>query len=120
MDLLHQLKDIKPNVEIVDYYFYVFIVACLILVALLIFFAFKFLKKEKNPYLVKLQHLDFNDSKKVAYEFTKYAKYFLNENNKDEYKSLVKELEKYKYKPIVNKLEEKTIKKIKKFIEDIK
>ena len=47
MDLLHQLKDIKPNVEIVDYYFYAFIVACLILVALLIFFVFKFLKKEK-------------------------------------------------------------------------
>ena len=45
MDLLHQLKDIKPNVEIVDYYFYAFIVACLILVALLIFLAFKFLKK---------------------------------------------------------------------------
>jgi len=120
MDLLHKLKDIKPNIEIVDYSFYIFIIVCLILAALVIVLAFKFLKKEKNPYLIKLYNLDFNNSKKTAYEFTKYAKYFLNENNKDEYKSLVKELEKYKYKPTVDKLEEETVKKIKKFIEDIK
>jgi len=121
MDLLKQLKDIKPNVEIIDYKFYAFIAVIIILSVLIIYIFIKLLKKkEPNPYLKKLQNLNFSDSKKTAYEFSEYAKYFLNEENKDFYEEIVKELEKYKYKPVVDNLDEKIIEKIKKFIEDIK
>jgi len=121
MDLLKQLKDIKPNETIIDYQFYVFIGFVVLLIILLVFLIFKFLKKKKpNPYLEKLKKIDFNNSKKTAYEFTEYAKYFINEENKAFYEQIVKELEKYKYKPVVDDLDDEIIKKIKKYIEDIK
>ena len=121
MDLLKQLKDIKPNAEIIDYQFYIFIALCVLAVLIIIFLVYKFLKRKKtNPYLIKLKNLNFDDSKKTAYEFTEYAKYFLNEENKENYYEIVKELEKYKYKPVVDKMDKQTIEKIKKFIEDIK
>ena len=121
MELLKELKDIKPNVNIVDYQFYIFIGFVVLVIILLIYLIFKFLKKKKqNPYLIKLKNLNFNDSKKTAYEFSEYAKYFINEENKSFYEELVSELEKYKYKPIVDDLNEEIVSKIKKFIEGIK
>jgi len=121
MDLLKQLKDIKPNVQIIDYQFYIFIALCVLAVLIIIFLIYKFLKRKKiDPYLIKLKNLNFDNSKKTAYEFTEYAKHFLNEENKNSYYEIVKELEKYKYKPVVEEMDEQTIKKIKKFIEDIK
>ncbi|AZV46139.1 hypothetical protein C3L23_02300 [Nautilia sp. PV-1] len=120
MDLLKQLKDIKPNAHIIDYQFYIFVICCIIAVMLVLYLIYKFFKKKKpNPYLLKLQNLDFGDSKKTAYEFCEYARYFLNDENRKIYEELAKELEKYKYKPKVEKLDEQTKQKIKQFIEDI-
>jgi type IV secretory pathway component VirB8 len=121
MDLLKQLKDIKPNETIIDYQFYIFVALCVIAVLAVLFFIYRLLKRKKtNPYLVKLKNLDYGNSKKTAYEFTEYAKYFLNDENKERYAELVKELEKYKYKLVVDEMDRQTIEKIKKFIEDIK
>jgi hypothetical protein len=121
MDLLKQLKDIKPNVQIIDYQFYIFIAVSLIGVLLIFYMLLRFLrKKEPNPYLLKLKNLDFGDSKKTAYRFSEYAKHFVNEENRVFYDEIVKELEKYKYRPVVDDLDKETVRKIKKFIEDIK
>jgi len=120
MDLLHQLKDIKPNVEIVDYSFYVFMIFTTIILIALIIFAFKFFKKKENPSLLALKNLDFSNSKKTAYEFTRLAKEFINEENKQLYEELEKELEKYKYKKNVDNLSPELIEKIKEFIKGIK
>jgi len=121
MDLLKELKDIKPNETIIDYQFYVFIGFVVLSIILLVFLIFKLLKKKKpNPYLEKLKNLDFSNSKKTAYEFCEYAKHFVNEENREFYEQIVKELEKYKYKPKVDDLNEEIIEKIKKFTEDIK
>jgi len=120
MDLLHQLKDIKPNVEIVDYSFYVFIIFTTIILIALIIFAFKFFRKKENPNLLALKNLDFSNSKKTAYEFTRLAKEFINEKNKQLYEELTKELEKYKYKKYVDDLSPELIEKIKEFIKGIK
>jgi amino acid permease len=120
MDLLKQLKDIKPNAHIADYQFYLFIAVCILAVLIILYIIFRLLKRKKtNPYLLKLQNLDFGDSKKTAYEFCEYARYFLNDENRKAYEELAKELEKYKYKPKVAKLDEKTREKIKQFIKDI-
>jgi len=121
MELLKQLRDIKPNATIIDYQFYFFIVLILLGIALAVLLILKLLKKKKNnPYLIKLKNLNFNNSKKTAYEFSEYAKFFINEENKEFYEEIVKELEKYKYKPVVDDLDKEIIKKMQKFIEDIK
>jgi uncharacterized membrane-anchored protein YhcB (DUF1043 family) len=116
------IRDIKPNVEIIDYYFIAFIIGLIILIIILTLFAIKKLKK-KNPkkeILEKLKNLDFNNSKKTAYEFTKYARVFINEENKEKYEKIVKSLEKYKYKKIVPPLDEKDKETIKNFIKEIR
>ncbi len=121
MELLKQLRDIKPNEQIIDYQFYIFIALIVLFVIGIVFLIVRFLKKKKqNPYLIKLKNLDFNDSKKTAYEFCKYAKVFITEENEQLYNELYKDLEKYKYKKVVDNLSEEVIIKIKNFIEGIK
>ncbi|WP_456479618.1 hypothetical protein [Nautilia sp.] len=121
MDLLKQLKDIKPNAEITDYGFYAAVgisVVAAVLLFLLIYFLLK--NRKQNPYLTKLKNLEFNNPKKTAYEFKEYAKHFVNETNEKLYEEICKELENHKYKPEVEDLSEELILKIKKFTEEIK
>jgi RecA-family ATPase len=121
MDLLKQLKDIKPNEHITDYSFYIFVFAVIAAFLLAGFIVFRMLKRKKqNPYLAKLKKLDFTDSKKTAYEFCEYARFFINDENRDFYREIEKELEQYKYRPHVEALDKKTVEKIKKFTEGLK
>jgi len=120
MDLAHRLKDIKPNIELYDYWFYAFIAFCVVLTAVLIFFLYRRFRKKPDPYLLKLKNLNFSNSKKTAYEFCEYAKKFVTDENKNEYEHIAKLLERYKYRPNVDQLKEEEIKMIKKFIEEIK
>ena len=116
------LKDIKPNVAIIDYEWWAFVIFVSLMFLLLIYFIYKYIKNKakKNENLAKLQSLDFNNSKKVAYEFTKLAKEFVNETNKDLFEEIEKELINYKYKPEVPALDKKLEEKIKNFIKAIK
>jgi uncharacterized membrane protein YhiD involved in acid resistance len=116
------IKDIKPNVEIIDYQFIVFIAIILIFLIILGVFLIKKLKKAnpKKKLLEKLKNLDFNNSKKTAYEFTELARNFVNEENKTKYKEIVKSLEKYKYKKEVPPLSQEDIQNLKKFIKEIR
>jgi len=121
MDLASQLRDIKPNVQITDYWFYIAVTAGIILFLVVMYLIYRFMKKKKpNPYLLKLKNLDFSDSKKTAYEFSEYAKFFVNDTNESFYNEIVKELEKYKYRPVVDPLSKETKEKIKKFISELK
>lgn len=121
MNLETTLKSIKPNMQIVDYNFYIFLAIVIVLIIFLIYFIYKkFFNKKENEFLIKLKNLDFNNSKKTAYEFTYLAKQFINEENKKLYEEIVKELNNYKYKKVVDNLNPELIKKIKTFIKDIK
>jgi len=120
MNLETALKDIKPNVQIIDYSFYIFLVIAIVLIIFLIYIIYKkFFNKKENKFLTKLKNLDFNNSKKTAYEFTHFAKQFINEKNKKLYEEIVKELNNYKYKRVVDNLDPELIKKIKEFIKGI-
>jgi Tfp pilus assembly protein PilO len=124
MNKLH-LKDIKPNVPIIDWQWYVFLIFMIILIIGILFLIYKFIKHRKKEDLRKkalkeLKELDFKNSKKTAYKFTKLAHMFVNEENKTEYEKIVKKLEKYKYKPEVPDMDEEIIKEIKEFIREIK
>jgi amino acid permease len=115
------IKDIKPNVEIIDYEFIAFVAISLIFFIILSIFLIKKFKK-KNPkkeILKKLKNLDFENSKKTAYEFTDLARNFINDENKNEYEKIVNMLEKYKYKKQVPHLDKKTKEKIISFIKEI-
>lgn len=115
------IKDIKPNVEIIDYYFIAaIIIAVLIIISLLIFLVKKFKNNPKRKILEKLKNLDFSNSKKTAYEFTALARHFLNEENKKEYEEIVKSLEKYKYKKEVPPFSKEDKEKIENFIKEIR
>ena len=110
------IKDIKPNVEIVDYYFLAFIVLMVILAIAVIIFL---LKRKKTKRFNLLKDLYFNDAKKTAYDFTLLARNFVNENNKKEYEEIVNMLEKYKYKKEVPPLDKEVKEKITSFLKDI-
>jgi hypothetical protein len=116
------IRDIKPNVEIIDYQFISFIAVILILLISLSLFLIKKLKKSnpKKRILEKLKNLDFRNSKKTAYEFTDLARNFINEENKATYEKIVKSLERYKYKKEVPPLSKEDIEKIKNFIKEIR
>ena len=121
MNLENTLKDIKPNIEIIDYSFYIFLIFIAVLIIFIIYLIYKkFFNKKENEFLIKLKNLDFNNSKKTAYEFTYLAKHFINEENKKLYEEIVKELNNYKYKKVVDNLNPKLIEKIKTFIKGIK
>ena len=116
------LRDIKPNVEIVDYEWWIFITFVILLTLILIYFIYKYIKNRKKVdiALLKLKNLDFENPKKTAYEFSRYAKEFLNENNKKLFEEIEKELVKYKYKPDVPPLSREIKEKISEFIRDLK
>jgi len=120
MDLLHQLKDIKPSVTITDYTIYIAILILLLLIALIVYIVKNITKTQSDQYLEALKHLDYANPKKSAYQFTKYARLFINDENKQQYEAIVAKLEKYKYKPKVDPLNREIIEEMKKFIEDIK
>jgi hypothetical protein len=115
------IRDIKPNVEIIDYKFTAFcIVVLIVLIFLSIFLIKKFKKKNpKKEILEKLKNLDFNNSKKTAYQFSELARHFVNGENKKEFEEILKSLEKYKYKKEVPPLSKTDKEKIKNFIKEI-
>ncbi|WP_024787643.1 MULTISPECIES: hypothetical protein [unclassified Lebetimonas] len=115
------IRDIKPNVTIIDWEFSAFAAVILLILIFITLFLFKKLKK-KNPkkeILKKLQNIDFNDSKKAAYEFSALARFFINEENKEKYQQIVNSLEKYKYKKEVPPLSNEDKQNLKNFIKEI-
>jgi hypothetical protein len=114
------IRDIKPNVEIIDYYFIGFVIFLVALFIVLIFFLLKKRKNPKREIYLKLKNINFNNSKEAAYQFTKLARVFVNDENKEIYKEILNSLEKYKYKKNVPPMSEEDIKKIQNFIKEIR
>jgi len=114
------LRDIKPNVEIIDYQWYVFLAFVCVIILLAMYGAYRLYKKHKRPTpkqtaLNLLKTLDYTDPKKVAYEFPKIAKILINEKNKALYTQITNELQKHKYKPKVEPIDESLKEKIEEF-----
>lgn len=120
------LHDIKTIVEIPEYslyYLIAFSLGALFLLAVLIYFIMKYLKK-KNAFNIRVEHLkllnqlEFSDSKKAAYDTTYYAATFKNDSELTREKFLLLEsnLELYKYRKYVNSFDDETKKMIKDYI----
>ncbi len=122
--MMDKLRDIKPLVEIPDYSIYLYLLFILVattLAAVLVYMVVKALSKRKEnrkkEILKRLKSLDLNDSKKVAYEITKYGKYIISDESRGRlYEDLVKKLTPYKYKKKVPPLDKEIKKEIKLFL----
>ena len=109
-----KIHDIKALVEVPDYSMYIYyglIILSSIILCIVIYFIYKFIKNKKvnvrKEYFDILNNLDLNNSKQSAYLITKYG-YLLaqNEREKQLLADLISSLELYKYKKNVPNLEE--------------
>ena len=105
-DILSKLHDIKELEKIPDNSIFIFSILLFLTILILLvitFFIIKFFKNRKKSdrkkYYEFLKNIDFSDSKKSAYEITKYARLLVsNDREKKLCEELIEELEKYKYK----------------------
>ncbi len=105
MQGLEKLKDIKGIVDIPDISYYIFLSIVLLVVILSVIsivYLLNMIKNQKKSkrkyYISKLKNIDFSDSKKAAYEITKYARKVADtKQSKGIFEQLLKELDRYKY-----------------------
>lgn len=118
LELLSQLRDIRPIVEVPDISLYLLIGIVLLGVLLLSFlgwYAFRRFRKDKRAsrratYLQKLKEVDLSDSKKAAYTITRYGRLVADdEQSRNLLAELVSLLEPYKYKKNVDDLSDEAI-----------
>ena len=118
----NELRDIKPLLEILDYSYVMFIVLSslliIILLSLLYFFAKKFWYNRKlnmrKVYFERLKSVNWNNTKKAAYEVTFFGRALATEPRIEEiYKQLVPLLEPYKYRKEVPQIDTKTLQQYK-------
>ena len=110
-----KLHDIKDLVEVPDYSIYLYyglIIFAIILVCSLIYLGYMYYKKRniktiRKEYIKNLKNIDFSNSKKSAYEITKYASYIAaTPREKNMLENLIQTLDKYKYKKIVPNIQD--------------
>ncbi len=110
-----KIRDIKPLLEVPDHSLYFFIgviIVSLLVLAGVFYLAFKWMKTKNRLNLrrstyKKLLHVDLSDSKKAAYEITRYGLVFKDDSprNEEMYFNLIARLERYKYKKDVGPFE---------------
>ena len=112
-----QLRDIKPLLEIPDSSYYIYwgliSLAIFLIVAILFFLAKKLWENRKinlaKGYLESIKKIDWNDTKKSAYEATHYARLLAtDERRKELFSQLEPLLEQYKYKKEVDEVDQDT------------
>jgi len=116
-DIGQQLRDIKPLLDIPDNSYYIYwglITFAILLGVLLLFFVAKKLWENRKVnlakgYLEALKKIDWNDTKKSAYQATHYARLLAtDERRKELFSQLEPMLEKYKYKKEVDTVDQDT------------
>ncbi len=121
-----KLRDIKPLIEIPDYSYWVYyglIAAAIVLVAAIVaVVALRLWRMRKENlakrYLAALKSIDWHDSKKAAYEATRYGRLIATDRRlKELYDQLLPLLEKYKYKKEVEPVDQETLNKFNLFVQ---
>jgi hypothetical protein len=117
-NLSAQLKDIKPLLEIPDNSFYIYwgsIIFGILLVLTVFYFIGKKMWENRKinlakGYLEQLKAINWEDTKKSAYEATYYARLLAtDERRKELFSQLEPLLEQYKYKKVVNAVDQDTL-----------
>lgn len=121
---MEELKDIKPNIEIINSSFIdnILIVIGVVTLLGLFFLLYKLLMKSKKidkrkVSVLYLKSFDFEmEDKQIAYEFTKHGYITLEEHFSDEFFKIVKQLEPFKYKQNIPKIDTELKEQIKDYI----
>lgn len=122
LQTLKELKDITNIVQIPDnslWYLLATIIFTISVIAIMSYYLYK--KNMRNNFARKnalriLQHLDFQNSKEVAYLFTKYSVIIANNENTQNIQDIINQLQKYKYKKSVESLDAGVVLKIKEVV----
>lgn len=110
-----KFHDIKPNLAVEDFSFYLFLAISFAVILALLGIAYLMYKliKNKKPNKIqiakmKLKKIDFSNSKTAAYEISKYARFLLDNKEKEQiFQDLNQELQIYKYKADEVKFQDK-------------
>ena len=112
------LHDIKPLVEVPnDSFIYLSVIAVVfvIIVFLLLVWLWRFYRRKKGVdvrklYLKKIHNIDFNDSKKAAYDISHYGRMLAESEREIEIlENLDRRLSGYKYKKDVGQIDDETL-----------
>jgi len=121
-----QLRDIKPLLEIPDSSYYIYwgliVFGGLLLFGILFFVIKKLWENRKiniaKGYVETLKEIDWKDTKKSAYEATRYARLLATDERKKElFSQLEPMLEQYKYKKVVDALDADTYNKFNLYVQ---
>jgi len=106
------IHDIKPLLEIQEYSLYYFLALLtfgLIVFAVIIYFAVKYIKNRnafniRKEHLKLLENIDLSDTKRSAYDITLYGATFKDDSPRQSemFANLTERLEEYKYKKDVS------------------
>ena len=127
---MEQLRDIKGIVEVHDNSL-LLLIATITLVVIVLGVTGYFIKRKmrkkrrfrKTPLELareRIEAIDFDDPKSVAYTFIEEVAPFVHEEEKELYKALVQQLEPYKYKKEVPQMDAALKEKIRAFIKGIR
>ncbi len=114
-----KLYDIKPLVEIDDYswhYFLFLSVFGVVVIVGAVYLVIKWLRHRKRENIRKkhlqlLYDVDLHDTKKAAYQLTKYGATFKDDDtrHKEMYQNMIEKLFSYKYKKEVESFDRETL-----------
>jgi len=113
------LHDIKPIVDVEEYSLYYFLgtaFVVLVVIALLSYLLYIYMKK-RNAFNIRKEHfkllnsLDLSDTKQSAYAITNYGATFKDDSDrhKEMYNNITNRLEGYKYKKKVDSFDDETL-----------
>ena len=116
------LHDIKGLIEVPDYSIYYFtaaVIVGLLIIAGVFYLLYRYLKY-KNRYNIRKEHLkairniDMNDTKKAAYELTRYGLTFRDDSPRHQkhYELMLHALDAFKYKKKVDAFDSETLRHI--------
>jgi len=125
MDKLRDIKELEPIGDISFYLFIAMILFVLLIIGSLIYMFYK-RRKDRVENLTRdevkrrLLNVDLSNSKKAAYEITKYGRYLADdERSKKIFSKLEQILERYKFIPKVPEFDDETKRQFNLFLEVI-
>jgi hypothetical protein len=125
LEILKELEDIKPLLSVPDYSLYWMVAVCIVGIlatGIVLWYLLRALRRRsknraRKKRLRELELLDYADSKKVAYIFSRYGREFVQEGiSMSMFETLEKKLEPYKYRKNVPKIDATLQEEIRNFI----
>jgi len=128
--MMEKLRDIKGVVTVHDNSLLILIVTVVTVLAVIAAAAYfmkrrmrkkhRFMKTPEELARERIEAIDFDDPKSVAYTFIEDVAHFVDEKRRSAYEAIVHELEPYKYKKEVPQIDPRLREKIEKFIREIR